>query len=75
MIKAAFCQNPQTAVSFGFEGWMLKNLTAGMSPVNSLGDAVTQVAFNGIFRIVSLFVLNDWWHAIRNHKEESKKSD
>mmetsp|Transcript_10393 Transcript_10393/g.15878 ORF Transcript_10393/g.15878 Transcript_10393/m.15878 type:complete len:343 (-) Transcript_10393:44-1072(-) len=75
MLKCALAKNPKFAVYFNLEGWMLANLTAGMSPVSSLGDAMTQVAFSGVFRIISLFVLNDWWRIIRAFRSESKKVD
>lgn len=84
MVQAAFCKNPKFAVYFTFEGWMLSNLTAGMAPVTSLEDAVTQVALSGIFRIIGLFILNDWWNIIRTFPEtttspsteaSSKKAD
>lgn len=82
MVNAAFCKNPKFSVYFTFEGWMLSNLTAGMAPVTSLGDAVTQVALSGIFRIIGLFILNDWWNIIRTFptststtESSSKKAD
>jgi hypothetical protein len=75
MVKCAFADNPKFAVYFNLEGWMLANLTAGMSPVSSLGDAMAQVAFSGIFRIISLFVLNDWWKIIRSFRTNGKKGD
>lgn len=75
MVKSALAKNPKFAVYFNLEGWMLANLTAGMSPVSSLGDAMTQVAFSGVFRIISLFVLNDWWRIIQKFRAESKKVD
>ena len=73
MVKAAFSKNPTFLVYFTFEGWMLSNLTAGMSPVSSFVDVLTQVALSGIFRFISLFYLNDWWNSIRNYEEKDKK--
>ncbi len=72
MVNAALAKNPKFQVYFTLEGWMLSNLTAGMSPVMTLGDAVTQVALGGLFRLIGLFVLNDWWNIIRTHPEETK---
>jgi hypothetical protein len=71
MVTAAFAKNPKFAVYFNMDGWMLSNLTAGMSPVSNMGDAVIQVALAGIFRLISLFVLNDWWRIIRSHTSSS----
>lgn len=67
MVNAAFCHRPKFQVYFTLEGWMLSNLTSGMSPVTNLVDAMTQVALSGLFRIIGLFVLNDWWAIIRNY--------
>lgn len=75
MVKSAFAENPKFAVYFNFEGWMLANLTAGMGPVSTVGDAVTQVALSGIFRLISMFYLNDWWRIIRDFPTTSKKGD
>ena len=77
MVKEAVKPNPPFLVYFSFEGWMLAALTAGMSPVSTLGDAVTQVACMSLFRFVSLFYLNDWWRMIRLHntKEDTAEKD
>lgn len=52
---------------------MLSSLTAGMSPVSNLMDAVTQVSLGGLFRFISLFYLNDWWNTIRYSRDQEKK--
>lgn len=67
MVSHAFARNPKFQVYFTFEGWMLSNLCAGMSPVADLGDALSQVALSGIFRFISLFYLNDFWRIVRQH--------
>lgn len=74
MVNAAFCKNPKFAVYFTFEGWMLSNATAGMSPVTTLLDAMTQIVLGGILRIVGLFILNDWWNIIRTFPKEEEVS-
>jgi hypothetical protein len=71
MVASAFAKNPKFQVYFSFEGWMLANLTAGMSPVSNLGDAITQIALSGVFRFISLFYLNDFWRIIRSYKPKS----
>ena len=73
MVASAFTKNPTFNVYLTFEGWMLSNLTAGMSPVSNLFDAVTQVSLGGIFRFISLFYLNDWWGKIRHYREKEEK--
>ena len=57
MTKAALSPNPPFFVYFALEGWMLINLTAGMSPVHGFWDAMTQVLLTGLFRFISLFYL------------------
>lgn len=76
MVPSAFARNPTFHVYFTLEGWMLSNLTAGMSPVSSMVDALTQVSLGGILRFVSLFYLNDWWGIIREYedKDNTKKN-
>jgi len=46
---------------------MLASLTSGMSPVTNLFDAMTQISMMSLFRLISFFVLNDWWNIIRNY--------
>jgi len=67
MVKAAFCKYPSFQAYLNFEGWMLANLTCGMSPVTNLFDAMTQISMTGLFRLISLFIVNDWWNTIRNY--------
>jgi hypothetical protein len=69
MLDSAFAQNPKFQVYFSFDGWMLSNLTAGMTPVSNLSDALTQVALGGLLRFISLFYLNDFWRIIRSYKQ------
>jgi len=70
MVQEAIKRNPSFLVYFGFEGWMVASLTAGMSPVSTVADAMTQVSLNGLFRFVSLFFLNDWWTMIRKCSQD-----
>lgn len=69
------CPNPPFSVYFGLEGWMLTTLTAGMSPVSSLLEAVTQVTLMGVFRFVSLFYLNDFWNIVKRCAREKEQQD
>jgi len=74
MVCNAFAKNPNFQVHFTLAGWMLSNLTAGMSPVSNLSDAVVQVALSGLFRLISLFILNDWWMTIRKFRSKEKNN-
>ncbi len=60
MVNAALASRPPFFVTFGIEGWLLGNLTGGMSPVHRLVDAVIQILFMGFFRFLSLFFLMDF---------------
>jgi 3-dehydrosphinganine reductase len=75
MVTEAIKPNPPFFVYFTFEGWMLSALTAGMSPVSTLGDAVSQVALMSLFRLVSLFYLNDWWRIIGIHNKQQDAAE
>ena len=72
-MREAFATHPKFYVYFTFEGWMLSALTTGMSPVSTLGDAVTQVALMGFFRFVSLFYLNDFWRTLQKFHDDKMK--
>ena len=75
MVASAFAKNPNFQVYFTLEGWMLSNLTAGMSPVSSLVDALSQVALGGFFRFICLFIVNDWWRTIRQFQDKDTKKE
>jgi hypothetical protein len=64
MVKAALSANPPFFVYFALEGWMLNNLTAGMSPLHGILDGLTQVLLMGLFRLISLFYLWDFTRII-----------
>ena len=54
----------------GVDGWMLANLTCGMSPVTSLCDAVQQVVVMGVARLVSIFYLLHFDKIVKKCKQE-----
>ena len=72
MVAKCLVPNPPYCVYFGLEGWMLSTLSAGMSPVHSLLDAVSQVLLMGILRLVSLFYLWDFTRIIAKCGKEKK---
>mmetsp|Transcript_9111 Transcript_9111/g.10645 ORF Transcript_9111/g.10645 Transcript_9111/m.10645 type:complete len:361 (+) Transcript_9111:54-1136(+) len=82
MVSSAIQRRPKFNVYFGLEGWMLASLTAGMSPVHSIIDALCQIFLMGLFRFISLFYLMDFRRIVvkvGNRKEnevgKDKKSD
>jgi hypothetical protein len=61
----------------GLDGWMLANLTAGMAPVSSSLEALTQVGLMSLLRLISLFYVTQFQsivQACKNKREASKKS-
>ncbi|XP_062622223.1 3-ketodihydrosphingosine reductase-like [Saccostrea cucullata] len=54
----------------GMDGWLLSNLSSGMSPATSIVDLLQQVFTMGIFRFVCQFYLFHFDRIIRKCKEE-----
>jgi 3-dehydrosphinganine reductase len=70
VMEATCAMNPRFAVYFGFDGWMLSTVTSGMSPETSFLDGVAQVSVMSLLRMISFFVLNDFWRNIRNYHQD-----
>jgi len=47
-------------IGTGLDGWLLKQLHPGMSPVNSLWEVVTGILFSPLCRIISVFYVLSW---------------
>jgi len=75
MVREAMKPNPPFCVWFGFEGWMLTALTAGMSPVTGVVDGISQVGLMGLFRFISLFYLNDFWNIVKKCAGDEKSNE
>ena len=77
MVTSALQKRPPFNVYFGLEGWMLANLTAGMSPVHSILDAIVQIFFKGLLRFISLFYLFDFRNIVHKvgKKRRAEKSE
>lgn len=77
----AFSAKGYYGISTGFDGWLLKMLHPGMSPVNNLWEAWQGIWFSGLARFISLFYIADWDRAcfnaaeaeIRRQREKGKK--
>ncbi|XP_041455506.1 3-ketodihydrosphingosine reductase-like [Lytechinus variegatus] len=59
----------------GMDGYMLSILTCGMSPVTSMMVGVQQVAFMGLFRVISHLYLGSFDRIIKRCKEERDKTE
>ena len=55
----------------GLEGWMLAQLTAGMSPVHRLESALVQILSMSVLRAVCLFYISQFNRVIRRHKTKT----
>lgn len=47
-------------ISTGFDGWMMKQIHPGMSPVNNAWEAAQQIMFASPLRLISVFVVLYW---------------
>ena len=63
------------AVYTGLDGWMLANLTAGMSPISSLLDSLVQASVMSLLRLVSLFYLASFDGIIAKCKRDRERSE
>jgi len=61
-------------ISTGFDGWLIKQLHPGMSPMNNISEVVQQVLFASIARLIAVFYLLYWDFLVaKDAAEESKK--
>lgn len=74
MVNAIKHAQPPFLVYFGFEGWMLAQVTAGLSPPTTLKDAVAQVAGMSLLRWIGMFVLMDWKTIIQNFPPQENET-
>jgi len=66
-------ENGEFSKSWGVDGWLLRNLTVGMSPVFSLADTLTQIYFGGLLRFIAMWYTKDHAEIGRKYlKEEAK---
>ena len=56
----AYSSRGYFGISTGLDGWILKQLHPGMSPINSAAEVVQQVLFSGLARIISVFYVLAW---------------
>lgn len=64
-------------ISHGLEGWALKQLHAGMSPINHTFEVIQQVWFGSLIRFVTCFYLVFWEFLVAKHAglEEKNKAN
>jgi 3-dehydrosphinganine reductase len=61
-------------ISTGLDGWLLKQLHPGMSPVNDLCEVLQQVLFAPLARVVAVLYVLSWDGLVARevHKEEEQ---
>eukprot|EP00483_Globobulimina_turgida_P007515 UN07529 len=52
--------------SWGVEGWMLKNETAGFGITHSLMDTITEVLGGGLLRAIAMYYIQDQYRTCRD---------
>jgi 3-dehydrosphinganine reductase len=60
IVASALKRRPPFMIYWGFEGWMVSTLTAGMCPLQTNVNAFCQILLMGLFRFISLFYLMDF---------------
>lgn len=57
------------------DGWLLKQLHPGMTPVNNIWEVLQQIVFSPISRVIAVFYLISWDAMCKAEvvAEESKK--
>lgn len=54
-------------ISIGLDGWLLKQLHPGMSPLNDFFEVLESVLFPCLARFISLFYLQGWDALVKEH--------
>mmetsp|Transcript_11122 Transcript_11122/g.20814 ORF Transcript_11122/g.20814 Transcript_11122/m.20814 type:complete len:370 (+) Transcript_11122:94-1203(+) len=74
IVLSTLQRRPPFLIYFGLEGWMLSSLTAGMSPVHNMVDALCQIFLSGLFRLISLFYLFDFRNIVNRVGKNNQKA-
>jgi len=53
--------------SWGFDGWMLRNLTIGMRSATNLTDSLAQICLLGLLRMIGMYYNDFFRRTIRKH--------
>lgn len=62
-------------ISTGLDGWLLKQVHPGMSPVNNVLEVAQQVLFASLARFIAVFYILSWDNMVKAQtNKESKKS-
>ncbi|RYH21494.1 hypothetical protein EON65_20535 [archaeon] len=62
---------PAFTVSSGLDGFLLKQMHAGMTPANSALEVTLQVCLASVFRFVGVFYLAFWSYLVRANISKS----
>lgn len=61
-------------ISTGFDGWLLKQLHPGMSPVNNLWETVQPILLSSFARIIAVFYVMSWDKMVAAYVKNSDKA-
>ena len=61
-------------ITTGLDGWLLKQLHPGMSPINNIWELVQQIMFCSIARIIAMFYIIGWDMECKKAKELEQSS-
>lgn len=53
-------------ISSGFDGWLLKQLHPGMTPVNHWFETLQLILFTPIAKVISIFIVTSWDRLIKH---------
>lgn len=62
------------AISVGLDGWMVKQLQPGLAPINNALEVTTQIFTAGLFRLVALFFVHDFYAKVEKWTKTSADS-
>jgi 3-dehydrosphinganine reductase len=64
-------------ISTGLEGWLLKNVHPGMSPITNIWEVAQGIIFSPLLKIISLFYIISWdrlcYALVKKQKKEVEK--
>jgi 3-dehydrosphinganine reductase len=56
-------------ITTGFDGWLLKQLHPGFTPINNMHEIIQQILFSPLARFISLFYILNWDALCMKHKK------
>ena len=67
--KGYFC------ISTGLDGWLLKQVHPGMSPINNIWEVAQGILFGPICKIIAVFYILGWQWECENYSKKQKNAE